>query len=294
MVENKSISRRVFEVGNYTVLLLVSLLCIFPIVHILAISFSSSSAATAGAVSLWPVEFNTKSYSFVIKEPAFLKSFIITLQRLALGVSLNMVLGVLVAYALSKEVKDFRFRTIYVWIFVITMLFGGGLIPTYMIVMKTGLLNTIWALVLPSAVNVFNVILILNFFRGLPKELLEAAFIDGASHWKTLARVVIPVSMPVLATVTLFAIVFHWNEWFTGLIYMNSPDKYPLQSYLQTVIVNKDFSRLTVADLTLLGKVSDRTVKAAQIFLGTVPILLVYPFLQRYFMSGIVMGSVKE
>ena len=161
-------------------------------------------------------------------------------------------------------------------------------------VMKTGLLDTIRPLVLPTAVNVFNIILILNFFRGLPKELLEAAFIDGAGHWKTLLRVVIPVSTPVLATVTLFTVVFHWNEWFSGLIYMNSPQNYPLQSYLQTVIVNKDFTRLTVADLTLLGEVSDRTVKAAQIFLGTAPILLVYPFLQRYFMSGIVMGSVKE
>lgn len=294
MVENKSLSRRVFEVGNYTTLSLLALLCIFPIVHILAISFSSSAAATAGDVGLWPVEFSTKSYSFVIKEPAFLKSFIVTIQRLLIGVTLNMVLGVLVAYALSKEVKDFRFRTIYVWIFVLTMLFSGGLIPTYMIVMKTGLLDTIWGLVLPSAVNVFNIILILNFFRGLPKELLEAGYIDGASHWKTLIRIVVPVSMPVLATVTLFAMVFHWNEWFSGLIYMNSPDKYPLQSYLQTVIVNRDFSRLTVSDLTLLGEVSNRTVKAAQIFLGTVPILIVYPFLQRYFMSGIVMGSVKE
>ena len=294
MVENKSLSRRVFEVVNYTGLLLLSLLCIFPIAHILAISFSSSSAATAGLVGIWPVEFTTKSYSFVVSEPAFLKSFVVTLKRLVFGVSLNMVLGVMVAYALSKEVKDFRFRTIYVWIFVLTMLFNGGLIPTYMVVMKMGLIDSIWALILPSAVNVFNIILILNFFRGLPKELLEAAFIDGANHWKTLLRVVIPVSMPVLATVTLFSLVGHWNEWFSGLIYMSSPDNYPLQSYLQTVIVSKDFSRLTVADLTLLGTVSDRTVKAAQIFLGTVPILLVYPFLQRYFMSGIVMGSVKE
>lgn len=294
MVENKSLSRRVFELGNFIGLSLVSLLCIFPIIHILAISFSSSSAATAGLVGIWPVDFSTKSYSFVINEPAFLKSFIVTLQRLALGVTINMVLAVLVSYALSKEVKDFKFRTIYVWIFVLTMLFNGGLIPTFMIVMKTGLLDSIWGLVIPSAVNVFNIILILNFFRGLPKELLEAAFMDGANHWKTLLRVVVPVSVPVLATVTLFALVFHWNEWFTGLIYMNSPDHYPLQSYLQTIIVSKDFSRITVSDLTLLGEVSDRTVKAAQIFLGTLPILLVYPFLQRYFMSGIVMGSVKE
>ncbi|MBW7456343.1 carbohydrate ABC transporter permease [Paenibacillus sepulcri] len=294
MVENKTLSQRIFTIGNYTALSLLALLCIFPLVHILAISFSSSSAATAGQVGLWPVDFTVKSYSFVVNEPAFLKSFVVTLKRVALGVSLNMLLGVLVAYALSKEVREFRFRTVYVWTFVITMLFNGGLIPTYVIVQKTGLIDSIWALVIPSAVNVFNIILILNFFRGLPKELLEASFIDGAGHWKTLLKVVIPVSMPVLATVTLFSVVFQWNEWFTGLIYMNSPDNYPLQSYLQTVIVTKDFSRLTVTDLTLLGQVSNRTVKAAQIFLGTLPILLVYPFLQRFFISGIVMGSVKE
>ncbi|MBM7565363.1 carbohydrate ABC transporter permease [Paenibacillus sacheonensis] len=294
MVRYKSSSRRLFEIGNYAVLALISVLCFFPIVHILAISFSSSSAATAGKVGLWPVGFNMKSYSFVISQPAFLKSLGVTLQRLLLGVPINMLLGVLAAYSLSKETKDFRFRTVYVWLFVLTMLFGGGLIPTYMIVMKTGLLDSIWGLVIPSAVNVFNVVLILNFFRGLPKELLEASFMDGANHWKTLMRIVIPVSLPVLATVTLFTVVFHWNEWFSGLIYMNSPQKYPLQSYMQTVIVNKDFTRLSVANLTLLAEVSDRTVKAAQIFLGTLPILLVYPFIQRYFMGGIVMGSVKE
>ena len=294
MLEYPSLGRRLFIACNYVFLALLGTICIFPLVHVLALSFSSSAAATAGKVGLWPVDFNTVSYSFVLSEKAFLTSLFVTLKRIALGVSVNMVLGVMLAYALSKEVREFRWRTLYVWFFVFTMLFSGGLIPTYLVVSATGLADTIWALVLPFAVNVFNVVLMLNFFRGLPRELLEASYIDGAGHWKTLLAIVVPTSMPVIATVTLFALVFHWNEWFYGLIFMNRTEHYPLQSYLQTIIVQKNFSEITAQDLNLLGKVSDRTVKAAQIFLGCVPILLVYPFLQRYFMAGIVMGSVKE
>ncbi|TMY87285.1 carbohydrate ABC transporter permease, partial [Klebsiella pneumoniae] len=176
----------------------------------------------------------------------------------------------------------------------ITMLFHGGLIPLYMTVKYTGIMNTLWALVLPNAVPVFNVVLLLNFFRGLPKELEEAAFMDGAGHWTTLWRVMVPLSAPALATITLFATVGHWNAWFDGLIFMNSPDNYPLQSYLQTVVINRDLSLVSSSDLKALAEVSDRTAKAAQIFLGALPILLVYPFLQRFFMKGIVLGSVKE
>ncbi|MDF2836759.1 MAG: transporter permease [Paenibacillus sp.] len=294
MIQQNSISRRLFVGANAVFLAALSILCIFPLVHVLAVSFSSSSAATAGQVGLWPVQFTTESYSFVIAEPAFLRSIGVSLQRVLLGVTLNMLLGVLLAYPLAKEAREFRWRTFYVWIFVFTMLFSGGLIPSYIVVQQTGLTGSIWALVVPSAVNVFNVILMLNFIRGIPKELFEASYIDGAGHWTTLWRIVVPVSGPVIATVTLFAIVYHWNEWFNGLIYMDRPEKYPLQSYLQTIIVQKNFSEIASQDLSLLGQVSDRTVKAAQIFLGSLPILCVYPFLQGYFMTGIVMGSVKE
>ncbi|TLS53188.1 carbohydrate ABC transporter permease [Paenibacillus antri] len=294
MVQQKSAARTLFTAFNYTFLGALALLCIAPLVHIFAVSFSASSAATAGLVGLWPVEFTTKSYGFVMENDLFLRAMLVSIQRVALGVTIGIGLCVLIAYPLSKEVKDFRFRTAYVWVFVFTMLFHGGLIPSYIVVKETGIMNTIWALVLPGAVNVFNCILLLNFFRALPKELLEASFIDGAGHSSTLWRVVLPVSTPALATITLFAVVGHWNQWFDGLIYINDPKRLPLQSYLQTIIVQKDFSELTAEDLANVGIVSDRTVKAAQIFLGSLPILLVYPFLQKYFMSGIVMGSVKE
>jgi len=294
MVEHYSLSRKAFVVFNYAFLILLAVVCLLPLIHVLAISFSSSNAAQAGYVTFWPVEFTVSSYQFVLKKQAFFQSLLVTLERVGIGVAANMALTVLIAYPLSKEVKRFPLRTVYAWIFVVTILFGGGLIPLYMVIKYTGIMDTIWALVLPGAVPVFNVILLLNFFRGLPKELEEAAFMDGAGHWTTLWRIFVPLSTPALATVTLFATVNHWNAWFDGLIFMNSPEHYPLQSYLQTVVINRDLSLVSSGDLGSLTEVNDRTAKAAQIFLGALPILLVYPFLQRFFMKGIVLGSVKE
>lgn len=272
---------------------MVSLLCILPLVHILAISFSSSSAVSAGDVTFWPVDFTVKSYSFILDNPRFLASIGITLQRVLLGTGLSLFLTILTAYPLSKETSAFRHRTLFAWFFVFTILFNGGLIPWYMTIKMTGLIDTLWALVLPAAVAVFNIILLLNFYRSLPKELEEAAVIDGAGHWLILWKIMVPLSMPAIATILLFTVVHHWNSWFDGMILMNKPSHYPLATYLQSVIIKLDFENMRQSDIYMLGLISDRTSKAAQIFLGTLPILLVYPFLQRYFMKGIVMGSVK-
>ncbi|QTH43812.1 carbohydrate ABC transporter permease [Cohnella sp. LGH] len=287
-------SRQTFIVSNYFFLSALSLLCILPLVHVLAVSLSSSAAATAGQVNLWPVDFTLKSYRFVASNPAFLEAFFVTLQRVGLGIAVNMLLVLLTAYPLSKETKSFRARTWMVWLFVFTMLFNGGLIPTYMTIKYTHLLDSIWALVIPGAVPVFSVILLINFFRGLPKELEEASFIDGAGHWKALWSIYAPLSLPALATIALLTIVGHWNSWFDGLIYMNSRHNYPLSSYLQTIIIQRDLSNVTLQEMKELSDVSDRTMKAAQIFLGALPILVLYPFLQKYFVKGIVLGSVKE
>jgi putative aldouronate transport system permease protein len=294
MVGHISISRRLFIISNYIFLSALSLICLLPLIHVLAISFSSSAAAAGGYVKLWPVNFTTSSYELVMKKDAFTNSIQVTLLRVSLGVLINMLLTVLVAFPLAKEVNKFYWRTLYAWVFVFTILFHGGLVPLYMTVSYTGIMDTIWALILPSAVPVFNVILLINFFRGIPKELEEAAYIDGAGHWTTLWKIFIPLSTPVLATITLFATVNHWNSWFDGLIFMNSPDNYPLQSYLQTVVIQTDLALDPNVDLDSLAEVSDRTAKAAQIFMGALPILAVYPFLQRFFVKGIVMGSVKE
>jgi len=293
-VHHISWSRRLFLIANSCFLSFLAVICILPLIHVLAVSFSESAAVAAGQVTFWPVDFSLKSYDFILSRPEFLRSFGITLERVALGTALNMLLTIMIAYPLSKESKSFRLRTVYVWIFVFTILFSGGLVPWYMTIKYTGLLDTVWALVLPGAVPVFNVILLLNFFRGLPRELEESCFIDGAGHWRTLWSIYVPLSLPGLATVGLFTIVGHWNAWFDGLILMNKPEHYPLSSYLQTIIINFDFSQVKQEDIHKLAKISNRTSKAAQIIVGALPILIVYPLLQKYFVKGIVLGSVKE
>ncbi len=289
----ESFGRRAFMVFNVVFLGVLAATCLFPMVNVLAVSFSSAAAAQAGYVTFWPVDFNVASYTYALGRPQFLTSMWVSIQRIALGGFFNMALTILAAYPLSKDNSKFRLRTAYSWFFVITMLVSGGLIPTFMVIRSMGLIDKIWALVIPGALPVFNLILLINFFRQVPVEMEEAAYMDGASHWRILWNIYVPVSTPALATLTLFVLVGHWNSWFDGLLYMNRPEHYPLQSYLQTVIVQRDTTAISMQEFKDLALLSDRTIKASQVFMGAIPILLVYPFLQRYFVTGIVLGSVK-
>ena len=291
-------SRKAFLLVNIIFLSVTALICFLPFLHVLAISFSSKVAVSSGKVFLWPVDFTTSAYAFITRSSAFTLSLLVSIRRVLLGVSVNLTLIVMTAYPLSMNKNQFRGRTVIAWFFVLTILFNGGLIPSYMIVRYTNIMDTLWALVLPGALPVFSMLVVMNFMRGLPSELSEAAYIDGATHIQTLVRIILPVSTPTLATVTLFSFVGHWNSWFDGLIYMNSTNNYPLQSYLQTIIINPEaFFRTsyTIMDelRAYIEVVSARTSSAAQLFLATVPILMVYPFLQRYFTTGLVIGSVK-
>lgn len=289
-------SRRCFLTINTIFLVFVALVCLFPIIHIFAISLSNKAAVSAGQVKLWPVDFTLASYEYVLQKMEFWRSIVVSLKRVLLGGGLTIFLTILAGYPLSKETSQFKARTVYAWIFIITMLFGGGLIPTYMLIKQLNMLDSIWALVLPSSVQVFNVVLLLNFFRDIPKSLEEAALIDGASHWTVLWKIFMPIAKPAIATITLLTLVGHWNEWFSGLLYMNNPNKYPLQSYLQTIVIQTslaDMSTISLEEMRNMLLVSDRTFKAAQIFLGSLPILCVYPFLQKHFTKGLIMGSVK-
>lgn len=294
MVIKPSFGRRAFQVCNLIFLAFISFLCLMPIIHILAISFSSGSAAAAGKVALWPVEFTTAAYDNVFGKPEYVRAFGISIQRVVVGTALSMLLTIITAYPLSKDRNTFRLRTVYAWIFVFTILFNGGLIPTYLTIKSLGLIDSLGALVFPMAINVFNVILLLNFYRNLPKELEDASRIDGAGHFSTLWKIYVPLSLPALATTGLFTMVGHWNSWFDGMLYMNHPENYPLQTFLQTVIIKMDFRFLKSENVELMLQLSDRTSRAAQIFVAAFPILIVYPFLQRFFIKGIVMGSVKE
>ncbi|CAM4498534.1 MULTISPECIES: carbohydrate ABC transporter permease [Paenibacillus] len=282
-----------FPLVNAVILILISLICVLPLIHIIAVSFSSSAAASAGYVRMWPVDFTFASYMYTASRNEFWQAMLVSLTRIGLGTPLNLLLTILVAYPLAKESHAFRFRSLYAWLFFITMLFNGGLIPWYSTIKEYGLLDSIWALILPGAVPVFSVVLLLNFFREIPKELEEAALIDGASHWRTMWSIFVPISKPALATLALFSMVEHWNSWFDGLLLMGNPSNYPLQSYIQTIVIQQNLSNMSRDDMLNLALISDRTLKSSQIFLGSLPIILAYPFLQKYFVKGIVLGSVK-
>ena len=290
----KSLPYTIFTTCNYIFLGLLGILCIAPLVHILAVSFSGQAAANANLVGLIPIEFTADAWGKTLGNDSFLRSLWNGVLRTIVGTLISMFCLVCAAYSLSKEDHEFKGRKFYVAFFVFIMLFNGGLIPTYILVQNLGLINTIWALVLPSAINVFNLILLLNFFRtGVPKTLEEAAFMDGANHFRILLSVYLPISLPAMATIGLFTMVGQWNSWFDGLIYLTDANKYPLSTFLQTIIVQQDFSQMNV-NPDEVKNLSERTVKSAQIFIGAIPILMVYPFLQKYFVKGMVLGSVKE
>lgn len=290
---HKTAGYRVFNTFNHILLLTLSVLCILPLIHVLAVSFSGKAAATANLVNLWPVDFTVESYAKTIDNPAFVRALLYSLYRTVLGTAVGMAVIVFAGYALSRRNAAFRTRNIYMWFFVFTMLFSGGLVPSYILITNLHMIDTIWALVLPMALSVYNMILLLNFFRAIPRELEEAAVIDGAGVFRTLFSVHLPVSMPALATITLFTLVGHWNSWFDGLIYMMDTRKYPLATFLQTVVVQQDFSKMSINPQDM-ENLSQRTVKSAQIFIGALPVLLIYPFLQKFFVKGIVLGAVKE
>ena len=287
----QSASQKTGQAVISILLVLTGMLCFVPFWYIVWQSFSSNEAISAGKVGLLPVEFQLDSYLYVLKRAPFWKAAWITVLRVAVGLPLGMFLMVTAAYPLSKG-KRFPGRDFYVWFIFFTMLFHGGLIPTYLVVRELGMLNTVWGMILPCAVNVFNMLLVLSFFRQLPVELEESASLDGAGHWRILWSIFLPVSKPVLATVALFTLVQHWNSWFDGMIYMKA-DRYPLQTYLRSIIISFNFSNLTPLEQMQLSNFNENALKSAQMVIGTIPILLVYPFLQRYFVSGITLGSVK-
>ena len=233
------------------------------------------------------------AYQYVIEKKEFWTSLLKSAERVLIGVPMSMILTILIAYPLSKEKEQLQARGIYVWLFFFTMLFSGGLIPGYLLITNLHLMDTIWALILPTILSVYNIVLMINFFRGIPKELEEAAIIDGAGQFTTCFRVYVPCAKPSIATLTLFSFITQWNSYFDGLIFSNFPSSYPLASYLYTVVVKRDLSLLSIDEIKLLSVVDDRTIRCAQIFISLIPIMLIYPFAQKYFVKGMTVGSVK-
>ncbi len=294
----KSKGRIVFEVVNYTILGLLALMCIFPFIHLLAVSFSADEFTSKGEIFLLPKGFTLQAYEYLAQKKEFFTALGISVLRTVIGTAISLIVIVMTAYPLSKTDGRFKGRTVFTWFFLITMFLGGGLFATYFLYKQLGLLNSFLVYILPGACDVWFVLMLMNFFRGIPKEIEEAALIDGAGQFSVLFKLYIPLAMPSIATIILFTAIGQWNSWFDGIMFMNDPSKYPLQSYLYTMIISSDPTKqsgftLTPEQLEALKNIGGKNLQSAQIFLGILPIALVFPFLQRFFVKGITVGSVK-
>ncbi|HEM4763043.1 TPA: carbohydrate ABC transporter permease [Streptococcus suis] len=281
------------------IVLLLTLSCLIPMANVVALSLSSSTAVAGNQVALWPVDLTFGAYERIMSDEQFWRSFGISVFRVVMALIINLFMIVTLAYPLSKSRDVFKGRQFFMNIMIFAMLFSGGLIPTYLVVKNLGLINSVWSLILPGAVPIGSVILVMNFFRGVPKSLEESAVLDGANPWQILTNIYIPVSLPSLATVSLFSIVGSWNDFMSGLIYMTKVENYPLMTYIQSMSVNiaetvRNSVGMSSDQMKALLAVSDRNLNAAKIVIAIVPLLIIYPFLQKYFVQGIVVGSVKE
>ncbi len=288
---------RISDIVIYLILIFCGLICLIPILNTVAISFSDKTSAALGLVKLWPVNFTLASYQSMLEEKQFWTSFKVSSLRVLFGASLNVFLSILMAYPLSKSPKKFKYKKIYMWIVVFTMMFNGGLVPTFLIINKLGMMDTFWALILPAAVPVFDVIILMNFYKAIPESLEESAYVDGAGPWVVLGKIFLPLSKAPIATITLFAVVHHWNAYFDGKIYINSMKLLPLQTYIQslsTTLNANQMATLSAEEIQEMLEVSSLTFNSAKVIVSMIPILIVYPFLQKYFVTGMVVGAVKE
>ncbi|KRF08142.1 ABC transporter permease [Paenibacillus sp. Soil766] len=293
MIEERSLLSRIGNGFNILLLIWITLLCILPVWYTLVVSLSDKAAVAAGQVFFWPQGFTFGSYLTIINDEQFFRSFFISVQRVLYAAVITFFVVLLMAYPLSKTSNDFKPRNVIMWLLIFCMLFSGGLIPWYMTMKNLGMINSIWGLVLGGGLPVFNVILVMNYFRNLPKEMEESALMDGAGPWRILFGIFLPLSTPVLATILVFTIVGHWNEFFQALVLMTKNENYPLQSYIRQVALVIDPSKMDAESAKRLTTLSNQTLNAAKIFISMLPLLVIYPFFQKYFVKGITLGSVK-
>lgn len=283
-----------FTVGDiaiYGILLLLALVILFPMVYIISISFSDPGAVSRGEVVLLPVDFSIDAYKYVFQDSRFGRSYVNSVIYALGGTLLTIFLTGILAYPLS--VDSFSGKKLITILLMITMYFGGGMIPTYMVIKNLGLLDNPLVMMVPGAVSAYNVIIYRTFFQNIPPALREAAYIDGAGHFKIFYKVILPLSKPLIATMALFAIVGSWNNYFDALIYLNDVRMQPLSLYLRQLVVNMDMSSQGMKDIMVHISVNPRTIRAATMLVAMLPIMCIYPFLQKYFASGIMIGSVK-
>lgn len=296
MIKSKSFSDRTFGVFTYVIITLMTLLCLLPLLHMVALSFRDKEAVSAGRVGIWPMGFNLEAYKMILSDQQYFRSFGVSVARVVVGTIYNIITTVLFAFPLAHEKKQWPSRNLYMLFMLFTMMFGnGGLVPWYFTIKKVGMLGTFWALVIPGGVAFGHVILLMNAMRNLPKSLRESAELDGAGYMSLLFRIYLPLTIPTLAVIVLYCVVGHWNEFFAARILIKKMEQLPLQSYIYSLrMTETHLSTLRTTELMKLETLSGRAFDAAKIVVATVPILLIYPVIQRFFVGGITLGTVKE
>ncbi|UQZ86120.1 L-arabinose transport system permease protein AraQ [Paenibacillus konkukensis] len=278
----------------HTLLIVVSLAVLYPLFFVLIASFSSPEAVIRGEVWLWPKGVTLVGYERILQNKEILSGYMNTISYTVVGTAINLVMTVAAAYPLSR--KDFYGRHAFTALILFTMFFSGGMVPTYLLIKKLGMLNTYWAMVIPSALSVWNIVIMRTFFQSsIPNEIHEAASIDGCSNMQTLVRIVLPLSVPILAVMVLFYSVGHWNAYFNALIYLTDRAKYPLQLILREILVQGQMQEMVdVSDDSLARSIMDaEAIKFAAVMVANLPVLLLYPFLQKYFVKGVMVGALK-
>ncbi|WP_050183238.1 carbohydrate ABC transporter permease [Domibacillus robiginosus] len=288
-MKDHSLGNRLFNVVNYTLLTIISLACLLPFLNVIASSFATTDEVMEKSFILFPTTFSLDAYTFIFSTPTIFKSLAVSIGVTGVGTLVSMVLTATMAYGLSRKYLYGR-RTLNFMV-VFTMLFSGGMIPTYLVVKNLGLINSYWALILPVAISAFNLIIMRNFFQAIPESLEESAKIDGYNDIMIFLKIILPLSMPSIATISLFYAVAYWNEYMNAILYLNDSAKWPIQILLRQIVI---VSSGMQADTTAVDIVPPaQTVKMAVIAVATVPMLIVYPFLQKYFVKGAFVGSVK-
>ena len=285
----ESIGERIYTIVVYLLLILISATIILPLLHIISGSFSDPMQLLTGKVSFWPKGFTTSMYEKVLKDASIWTGYLNTILYTALGTLISVTLTACAAYPLSR--KDLFGRNVFISLFIFTMFFNGGMIPTYLIIQKLGMLNKIWALVLPSAISTYNMILMRNFFESVPESLYEAASIDGETLPGYVFHILLPLSGAAIATITLFYAVGYWNDYFSSIIYIRNNRLWPMQTVLRQVLQTAQMNNMMYDDAK--KGVAPETLKDAMIVVTALPIICVYPFLQRYFVKGVMVGSLK-
>ncbi|TDG00206.1 carbohydrate ABC transporter permease [Paenibacillus piri] len=293
MNKHTSLGSKIFDNINILILMLLVFVTLYPIYYIFIVSISDGNLVTRGVVKWIPLDITFDAYKVVFKNPHMWQAYGNTLLYTTAGTTINVIMTALCAYPLSR--KDFYGRNVFIFMVALTMFISGGLIPLYLVVQKLGLIDTMWALVLPPAISTFNMIIMKTYFEGIPMALQESAYLDGAHEIQVLLKIIIPLSLPVMATMVLFYAVHHWNSFFPALIYLNDSDKFPVQVLLRNIVIAGEFADQTadIGSASSNFRVVATNYKFAVIIITVLPILVVYPYLQKYFVKGAMIGALK-